>query len=269
MLRIKLVLWVIWYSIKRGANPWYYFQLNASWFNNDKGIFSKLDIDNHIPPQWRLSQQALSDDYQTSTFPVFLKPEWGQNSYGIIRVDDQLEWAEVVPTLNLDLSYIVQSAASGAIEYEIFYVRDAANLQQFSMLSITKAKNKENTKYPINSIRNANTTYSDCTEEFDTDQHQQLWRQLSSIGEFKIARVCCRCENAEALVSGDFQIIEINLFVPMPLKLMDTNVSSMNKKQFLRDMGDNLARLIKAIPAEQPYKPIFFRKWALHRKMLP
>ncbi len=268
MLRFKLVLYVILNCIKRGTNPWYYFQLNANWFNNKKGIFSKLEIDQYIPEQWRLAQSALTSDYHAESFPLFLKPEWGQNSNGIIKVNDAASWSSAVSEVDHNLSYIVQAAATGTEEYEVFYVRDADDLTQFVMFSITKADNNENTEYPINSINNSNTIYTDCTAEFDAGQQQQLWNMLSSIGEFRIARVCCRCDDQAGLVAGKFQIVEINLFVPMPLTLMDPAISDKNKDRFLRIMGDNLSRLIKNIPADQPYKGIFFRKWALHRKML-
>lgn len=268
MLRFKLVLYVILNCIKRGTNPWYYFQLNANWFNNDKGIFSKLEIDQYIPEQWRLAQSALSSDYQPDTFPIFLKPEWGQNSNGIRKVDNAADWSAALAEIDHKLSYIVQTAASGTQEYEVFYVRDADDLDKFVMFSITKAENKENTEYPVNSINNSNTVYRDCTGEFDEQQQQQLWSMLSNIGEFRIARACCRCDDKAGLLAGEFQIVEINLFVPMPLKLMDPAISDKNKDRFLRIMGDNLSRLIKNIPADQPYKGIFFRKWALHRKML-
>ena len=268
MLRFKLVLYVILCCIKRGTNPWYYFQLNANWFNSDKGIFSKLEIDHYIPEQWRLTQYALDKNSKNESFPIFLKPEWGQNSNGIIKVDDAAGWSSAMTTIDHSLSYIVQTAATGTLEYEIFYVRDADDLSRFVMLSITRANNSENTEYPINSINNSNTVYSDCSKEFNEQQQEQLWSMLGSIGEFRIARACCRCDSKESSLAGDFQIVEINLFVPMPLKLMDPAISDKNKDRFLREMADNLSRLIKNIPADQPYKGIFFRKWALHRKML-
>jgi len=138
MLRIRIVLWVILYSIRYGANPWRYFQLNAPWFNRDKNIFSKLDIDTHIPKRWRLPQQAITEQYKPESFPVFLKPEWGQNSHGIFRVDSMADWHRIKTTLNSGFSYIVQQAASGKSEFEVFYVRDAKNLRDYvSMIEKT------------------------------------------------------------------------------------------------------------------------------------
>ena len=62
-----------------GTGPWKFFQLNAPHFNSAKGIFSKIDLDEMFPEEWRLSQRYDADDYLPEEYPVFLKPEWGQN----------------------------------------------------------------------------------------------------------------------------------------------------------------------------------------------
>jgi hypothetical protein len=67
-----------------GIPPWYYFQINAEWYNKKKGFYSKIDMDARIPKKWRLKQGYFDKNNLPETFPVFLKPEWGQNSNGII-----------------------------------------------------------------------------------------------------------------------------------------------------------------------------------------
>jgi len=254
--------------VRYAANPWRYFQLNAPWFNNEKKIFSKLDIDQSIPQRWRIPQEPLNANRVPSSFPVFLKPEWGQNSRGIVRVDSAEQWQQQLESLNEKFFYIVQQAAQGKEEFEIFYLRDPKNLDSYAQMSISRVKNIEKTAFPINSIRNPHTTYNHCTDAFNEAELQQLWSMLNELGQFKIARVCCRCDSRAALLEGNFEIVEINLFVPMPLVLMDPAVEQQEKTKFVRAMTRNLALLIKVIPKDQPYSGIFFSKWALHRKIV-
>ena len=62
MIRFLLIFWFIYYALRHGAFPWRFFQLNAPYFNSSKGIFSKLDIDNCIPDDWRLAQGLLNSE---------------------------------------------------------------------------------------------------------------------------------------------------------------------------------------------------------------
>lgn len=82
MLRSLLVFWFIFYSLRYRTKPWNFFQLNHTYFNKGKNIFSKMDLDRHIPYQWGL-KQYLDDGKIVPEFPVFVKPEWGQNSHGV------------------------------------------------------------------------------------------------------------------------------------------------------------------------------------------
>lgn len=250
------------------AFPGDFFQINADYFNAEKGIFSKLDIDQYIPQQWRLVQTALDESTHPDSFPVFIKPEWGQNSIGISRADD-LESFNALKSEALQRPYdhLVQEAASGAKEYEIFYLRDAHNLNDFAVLSITQAKNRSNEKYPINSIESDQTWYTDISDELSANDKTRLWEYIGSIGMFKIARVCCRTDSIQGLLDGHFQIVEINLFVPMPLYLESDNVLRADKSRFIRTQMYNLAKLIKGIPKQQAHQKIFWRKWWEHIKM--
>ncbi|MFT5559869.1 MAG: hypothetical protein ACI9RZ_002357, partial [Sphingobacteriales bacterium] len=56
LTRITLVVSYILYCIRFAVAPWKYFQLNANYFNEQRNLFSKLDMDARIPIQWRLVQ---------------------------------------------------------------------------------------------------------------------------------------------------------------------------------------------------------------------
>jgi carbamoylphosphate synthase large subunit len=134
-----------------GIPPWYYFQINAEWYNKKKGFYSKIDMDARIPKKWRLKQDYFDKNNLPETFPVFLKPEWGQNSNGIIKINNKQEFLNFDQT-NGKIPYILQYAAHEEKEYEIFYIRDAANKKCLSTLNITQSLNRSDERYPVNGI---------------------------------------------------------------------------------------------------------------------
>ncbi len=123
-MTFKLIFYYIAWSIRLRIPPWYYFQINAEWFNQSKGFYSKIDMDARIPLKWRLEQDYLDKNNPPKDFPVFLKPEWGQNSNGIVRLDSLDEFM-AFDAKESKIPHIVQQAAVEAQEYEIFYIRDA------------------------------------------------------------------------------------------------------------------------------------------------
>jgi hypothetical protein len=240
-LTSKLIFYYIYWSIRLGIPPWYYFQINAEWYNKSKGFYSKIDMDARIPLYWRLEQDYLNKQNTPKRFPVFLKPEWGQNSNGIIRVDCLQDF------LNFDeqkckIPYIVQEAASETQEYEIFYIRDAENQQDYATLTITQSINKSSERYPINNINNLDVIYKDISQSFSDTELVILKQHLNVLPEFRIARVGLRANSKQDLLAGLFHIIEVNLFAPFPINLLDNNITKKTKHQFIKD---NMYHLVK------------------------
>lgn len=265
MIRFLLIFWFIYYSLRHGVLPWRFFQLNAPYFNSQKGIFSKLDIDKCIPGAWRLSQGPLSSVMKPAAFPVFVKPEWGQNSHGIFRIDNPNEFqAKCQRVKDKGIDYIVQEAARETREFEIFYIRSAHKKNHHATLSITEVVNTGEDPLPINGIYNENTEYHDCTKRFSPDELEKLWAHFKSICEYRIARVGLRANSIEDFLAGVFHVIEINLFLPMPLSLLDTTMSWSRKIDFIKEAMDHAALAVKAIPKEQSRKPVFSKKLIAH-----
>lgn len=263
--RIMLVFWYLYSCIRLRAVPWHFFQLNSRNFNDVKGIFSKLEMDTHIPEQWRLKQYYYDREQVPEIFPVFLKPEWGQNSNGIFRVHNESEYSKVDQHVrHRAMPYIVQHAAAGKEEFEIYYLRSPEKSKECSVFSITWVKNRSSVRYPINSIHNSKTTYLDITSTFSEQEKRNLWNHLNSVGNFRMARVCIKADSKEAVLRGMFQIVEINLFLPMPLILLATNVDKKKKKKLIRQITMVMAGLIKIIPHNETGKSIFFRKIQAH-----
>jgi D-alanine-D-alanine ligase-like ATP-grasp enzyme len=249
--------------------PWNFFQLNSNYFNETKGIFSKLEMDKHIPDQWRLAQYYFDREMVPASYPVFLKPEWGQNSIGIVRINNKSEYLAFDRHLRQKtMPYIVQQTASGRIEFEIYYLRSPELPDDFAVLSITQVVNTSGVQHPINSIYNPNTAYLEISSTFSAQELQDIWNYLKAIGNFRMARVCLKADSKEDLLQGMFQIVEINLFLPMPLVLLAKNVREEKKQQLIEAIMMICARLVKTIPRNETGKSIFFRKMKAHYRSL-
>lgn len=118
------------------------------------------------------------------------------------------------------VQYLIQQADVGEIEFEIFSISDHQNLSESAVLSLTQVHNCSGNKYPINGIYNQQTSYQELTPDLTSSQREKLASMISQIAQFKICRVGVRANSLQALIEGDFQVIEINLFVPMPIKLL-------------------------------------------------
>lgn len=266
--RTMLVFWYLYACVRYRAVPWNFFQLNSNYFNEVKGIFSKLEMDALIPGRWRLQQYYFDRELVPDNFPVFLKPEWGQNSTGIVRLHNKAEYqafARQAPKMNMP--YLVQQAAAGRIEFEIYYLRSPENLDDFAIFSITQVTNSSRVRYPINSIYNPDTAYRDITSSFSGKEQQHIWNSLKSIGNFRMARVCIKADSEKMLLQGTFKIVEINLFLPMPLILLANNVEVLNKQRLMGEIMMVTARLVKTIPRNETGRSIFFRKMKAHYKI--
>lgn len=241
--------------------PWRYFQLNASYFNDTKGIYSKQDINDLIPETWRLNQTIDNLIFKPDCYPVFVKPEWGQNSKGIVRADnyEALEYIRIQRT-TAAVNYLIQDAAKGNIEFEVFVIPCATTPEQYAMFSVTQVHNNSGDQYPINGIYNQQTEYLDITPQLSGENIEVLWGYFKSIGNFRISRFGVRANSIESLIAGDFKVIEINLFLPMPLVLLTKNTTTMRKINLALQCTWLLAKITKTLPIQEKEPFIFFRK---------
>ncbi|CAC9592989.1 hypothetical protein [uncultured Gammaproteobacteria bacterium] len=262
-MTFKLIFYYIAWSIRLRIPPWYYFQINAEWYNKEKGFYSKIDIDKYIPTRWRLQQAFFDKNKPPKIYPVFLKPEWGQNSNGIIRIDSKEAFLAFDDGQN-NPPYIVQQAASELKEYEIFYIRDADNVQCLIELTITRSINHSDERYPINSINNTDVTYEDCTKIFTADELKKIRIHLQELPNFRIARVGLHANSKSDLVNGDFHIIEVNLFAPFPINLLDKRLTKQQKHQFIKTNMYHLVRVSNTTPKSIFNRFVFVKKIVKH-----
>ena len=268
IIRILQVLTYIVGCIRLGVKPWLFFQLNAPYFNEVKGIYSKLDIDRLIPDRWRLQQFMDVGGREPSQYPVFVKPEWGQNSYGIECANNLQELNQIRQARGESkFNYLIQHAALEKIEFEIFMIADHTDLSRAAVLSITQVHNRCEDEFPINGIHNGDTYYVDISHKLTSEQTEKLWENLSKIGTFRIARFGLRANSIDDMVKGDFHIIEINLLFPMPLLLISQGRTFRKNWQFIKMAMNHLIKVTKTIPPQQAAKSIFMRNAWYNQKL--
>lgn len=270
MLRPLLVFWLILYSLRYRTKPWNFFQLNSKHFNRDKNIFSKLDLDDHIPVKWRL-HQIIDDGSVIPEFPVYVKPEWGQNSHGVQvakNLSDLQHYRMRRGKKKNEVAYLLQQVAPGIREFEFFYVRAATDLDSYAVCSLTETVNSSGNKLVVNGVHNRDSRYLDLAEKIGEKALGDLWNMLGSIGLYNIARIGMRADSLEELLAGNFSIIETNIFLPMPLMLLDEKVRFSKKYQFIKK-SMRASALLAATGhwKEARREPIFFRKMIAHYKV--
>lgn len=232
-ITVILVILYILNSIRVGVGPWKFFRVNSRYFSREKGIFSKLEIDQLIPERWRLMQCIDGEHIEPDAYPVFLKPEWGQNGNGIVRADSAKQLAEIRSEYAIEnRRYMIQEAATGSREFEIFGIKSGREGKHHDLVTVTESVN-DSSDYPINSVNNKQTVYLERTDRFTAEQLSTLSGFIQEIGEFAITRMCARADSEEALLAGDFQIIEVNLFIPFPINLVDPRYTWGKRLRFI------------------------------------
>lgn len=273
LMRLRMILGIILSCFRRGVSPWRFFQLNAPHFNDSKGVFSKLDIEQMIPDKWRLPSVSLDHEASVQewadhigaelSFPVFIKPEWGQNSHGVYRVLRAEDLHEVLQEVKShDLPYFAQQGADYEREIDLFFVGSPHRDADARCFSVTEMLDIHGERLPIHSVHNG-TKYRDLTDELSSADRSQLWKLLGELGDYRMARVGVKTPSLEALVEGVFQIVEINLFTPMPINMLDPDLSRQQQAIFLEAFSRAVAESVAEL-GSQPNKPIFWRKTQRH-----
>jgi len=246
-------------SFRIRTGPWKYFQINARHFSAEKGIFSKLYIDKMIPEKWKLRQERLTENFIPDNFPVFIKPEWGQNAQNITRADNPDQLQAITRNLEQsDKTYIIQERAPESREFEIFTIFTDSSREECAILSVTEVKNKSH-QFPINSIYNDDTCYHDITSQFSPLNQSTLIGYKQQIGKFGQSRLSVKADSIGDLLAGKFHVIELNLFTPMPIHLLDSDHSWLWRLKQILKISNALAYATRSIDSDQASYAIYTR----------
>jgi len=260
------------FCVRFATRPCKYFQLNARFFDRDAGIFSKRGIDELIPPAWKLAQFVDDGARQPQSYPVFVKPEWSQNARGVCRADDADALRRIRAHLRAGrttVKYLIQEAAVERREYEIFSIRAPERRgdqpPRYAVLTVTEVCNAREA-HPVNSIYNPNTRYVEITDSFTDAQREQLWRIVQRIGDFAISRVSVRADSVDDLLRGQLHVIEVNLFLPMPINLLDARRSTAAVFALAITYMRHLALATKHRPRDSQTRPVFIKSMLYNRR---
>lgn len=241
------------------TRPWKYFQLNARWFNEAEGVFSKQELNDLFPRKWMLRQWEERGCGIPGAYPVYVKPIWGENARGIHCVKNPAEFVAVRKIVAASKTpYLVQEAAAERCEFELFSISDPQDPERAAVLSVTEVRNAGE-EHPVNSIYNPATTYHDITELLSARERSAIWALLAEVGRFPISRLCVRAESVQDLVAGRFHIVELNLYTPMPIHLLDARYSGLDRWKIIRRCAVALARLTRDRDRQAAEKPVFTR----------
>ncbi len=225
-----------------------------------------MDLDKLIPEKWRLDQRYDDGRYIPQNYPVFLKPEWSQNAGGIHRADSEAMLIEARSSIrDSDVAYLIQQGASESREFEIFSLRSHNDKSTFSVLTITEACNEAEAN-PVNSIYNPDTQYFDKTNRLNNAQKQTLWRLLESMGSFSICRLSVRANSLEALLNEKFHVIELNLFTPFPIHMLDQKFSFVDLAKMVLGYMYKLAKLTRLRDKTLKEKPVYTKLMLYNRR---
>lgn len=268
MVRFLLIISFIRAAFRHRVHPYRFFQLNGEYFNEKRGLFSKLEMDSLIPDRYRLAQELDDGISEPTEFPIFIKPEWGQNSHGITRVDSMTQLVKIRRrNSRRKTRFLIQEVAEGSRELEIFYIRSAGRPADCAVLSITETLNDSGEPHPVNGIYNPHCSYHDLTGSLHQQELNIIWDRIKQIGRFRIARIGLRTDGIGEMLEGKFKIVEMNIFLPMPLMLLDKTKGWSEKQQFIQESMDAAARMVVTIPPEQKRKNIFMRKLLAHYRV--
>lgn len=253
--------------VRFGVIPWRYFYMNEHAFSVEKKLFSKIEIERSIPKKWLLKSFVLDFEKQRTdqlvqhilrhfSFPVFLKPEWGQQSYGVVRIDTAKQLKTMLRKIKVSgIVYFCQQAAPQKTEYDLFFVRNSADPKTSSVFTVTVLEHQEHHPYPVHSVRNKKSIYRDITRKFSSTELKVLQKMMMSLAKLNFARVAVRANSEQDLVKGNFSVIEINMFNPMPINLYDQSITRKEKLAFMDHCSQELVKSIKNF-VKMPQQPI-------------
>ncbi len=253
MLKIRTFTYFLVFSIRYGINPLSFFQLNSEYFNSEKKIYSKHEIEKNIPKKYRLHSNLIKknthiDDIESEvSYPVFLKPEWWQNSHGVFRADNKKELSNILKKIKRGkIPYLYQEASKYKDEFDILCIKNPKNPEKYNLISVTKILNNSDEAFPINVVKTG--IIRDITSRFNKKELWELYKTIREMGDFRLVRVSLKADNIQGIKEEKFQVFEMNIFLPMLPAVKDKTLSPMEREKRLINYTRQLALAIKWNP---------------------
>jgi len=253
MLRLRVCIYFLFFSLKCRINPLAFFQLNAEHFNVEKKIYSKYDIEKNIPKKYKLHSWLVGKHTKAKhikeqlDFPVFLKPEWWENSHGVFKANDTYELKNILKKIKREkIPYLYQQASSYKDEFDILYIKDTTNPKKYALISISKLLSNSDEAYPINMIKHG--IIRDRTSDFSEKQLQDIYDTVREMWDFKLARISIKADSIDDIKNGTFQVFEMNIFLPLLPAIKDKTYSLLQRERILLSYISLLTKAVRDNP---------------------
>jgi len=299
--------------------PWNYWFVNLEHIDPKFGFFSKFAINEQVPKRWRLQTRLLPVGFDLEatvqsigkdfSFPLYLKPEWSQSSFGVYRIQNISTLRQVLKKIRTQRTpFICQTAAAGQYEYDLFLLTNDTDTSKPQLLTCTQCiplavegdgqssvaeliKNQlpqfkqsvawlsdstptkilgKGKRLQVSFINGTNngTRYQDLTTKLSAADIKRIYQHLKQIGHFSMTRISVMADTPEAIVDGDFKVIEINLLSPFPLNFLDQSWSPEECKRQMKIFGTDLVTSIKykSVTTQHRFWKLIRLHWKSYRR---
>lgn len=234
--------------------PWRFFGINQHGIHPKKGVFCKSIIQNFIPPEYQLPLVTLGanedivswqNKISSLNYPVIIKPDLGQNSKHI-HIAYNSEDKCISKQRKIPVDFVAQQVATG-IEYDILFISNEVdkNYSLFSIVELSQPNMQE--KIPIHGIYQG-TQYKEINHLIEPQKLRKFAQKIQTEFNFKFARIGVKAQSLDDLLNFNFKTIEVNLFLPLCLNVLDTSISEHKRISFLKYYIYTLIVLTKHYP---------------------
>ncbi|MFT7560969.1 MAG: hypothetical protein ACI93R_002894 [Flavobacteriales bacterium] len=210
---------------------------------------AKLNVADSLEKRLTISKE-FSEKY---TYPLIAKPDTGHRGVGVKKVNTETELKDVLNEQSWDL--VLQEYCDLDLEYGVFYYREPGEAQG-RIISLTKKVIPKGLDLVTAShCRGAIFTNAESlgTQELTNDLNFHL-----SDKDFYFGRLDVKAESDEALMRGDYKIIEINGATSEFIHIYDETSSWSYARKELRRQWSLLFKIAKLSQNKHGIKTTFY-----------
>lgn len=240
-LRIYTIYKFLQLSLIHTSSPTNFLNLNHKHLEIKKGIYSKHKLNQIIPNKHKLISQPLKKFISKPeiNFPIILKPDWGESSLGIKKVNNKINLDKLINNKQIKIEkYFVQQFNQFNIEYDIVFLKNQITKNiEISEITTVSTTNKDK----ITGI-NHNSNYKNITSQFSKTEIIKLQNNLNWLNKnFNSGKITLKSNSNKELLNNNFKVIETNILFPLPNSVHTLKTNKEKKKV----ISKHLTKMIK------------------------
>lgn len=209
-------LYMLYLSAKHFTTPAIIMSANPEFEYGGLPFSSKLKMqsgfDKFLPYDSLLLDESLKEKtdklvkfIEIHGLPIIIKPDTGHRGLGVVKCDDLDEAVKHIEAQGWDL--MVQKYSGAPLEFGIFYRRSPSE-KKGSVISLTKKVIPEGSGLVTASHCRGAEFFDYCDQV--TPKLDQTVQQICDNKAFYFGRFDVKADSDEALLKGEFDIIEVN-----------------------------------------------------------